>query len=232
MDTRILPLFVVGLVLLAGCAGPLQTGAASESSGPTIATSGTGEVTAEADLAVVSLSVVSEADTAAAARDDNAARVESLRGAMADAGFADALQSTGFTLRVDRDREGDPEGFVATHSFEVEVAPADAGTVVDVAVDAAGTEVSNVRFTLTDESRAELRDQALTLAVEDARADADTVAAAADLEVTGVLTATTAGDAVPFREVAFDERAGGAATSFSPGPVTVAATVQLTYTAA
>lgn len=232
MDTRLLPLFVAGLVLLAGCAGPLQTGTSDESSGPTISVTGTGEVTTESDLAVVSLSVVSTADTAAAARDDTAARVEALREAMADAGFEDVLESTGFTLRVDRDRNGSPEAFVATHSFRVEVSPDDAGTVVDVAIDASETRVDGVRFTVTDETRAELRERALDRAVGDARVDADALAAALDLEVTGVVSASSGGDFVPFREAAFDERAGGAATSFTPGPVTVTATVSVTYTAA
>jgi hypothetical protein len=239
MRSTVLTLAVAGLVLLAGCLGaPLQTDtdAASQTDGadvPTISVSGTGEVTAEADLAVVAVSVVSRAETAEAARADAAARSEALTTALADAGVPDeAVETTGFSLRTDYDREGEPAGFVATHSYRVEVAPDDAGTVVDVAVGAAATTVDGVQFTLTDETRESLRAEALALAVDDARADADTVAEAADLTVTGVRTASVGGDAVPYRTATFaEDAAGGAATTFQPGPVTVTAHVSLVYEA-
>jgi hypothetical protein len=240
MRSTALTLAVAGLVLLTGCLGaaPLQTDAGTShpdgADVPTVSASGTGEVTAEADLAVVSVSVVSRAETAEAARADAATRSEALTAALADAGVPeDAVETTGFSLRADYDRDREPTGFVATHSYRVEVAPGEAGTVVDVAVGAAATTVDGVHFTLTDETRTSLRAEALSRAVSDARADADTVAEAAGLTVTGVETAAVGGDHAPYRSVAYaEDAAGGAASTFQPGPVSVTAQVSLVYEAA
>ncbi|WP_416726369.1 hypothetical protein, partial [Klebsiella pneumoniae] len=67
----IAPIFLVGLVLLAGClSAPLQTtadggaDAINATNATTISTTGTGEVTADADLAVVSIAVTTTADSA------------------------------------------------------------------------------------------------------------------------------------------------------------------------
>lgn len=89
-----------------------------------------------------------------------------------------------------------------------------------------------MQFTLTDETRASLREQALTSAVETARADSDTMAAAADLSVTGVRQISTSGGFAPAFDVRFKESVGGGTvTTLEPGPVTVEATVSITYTA-
>ena len=81
------PLLVAGLVLLAGCAAPLQTGSnESADGGPTIAVSGTGTASAESDLAVVHLGVETTAESADEARGTVADDVASVRGALDDAG--------------------------------------------------------------------------------------------------------------------------------------------------
>jgi hypothetical protein len=226
---------VAVLVLLSGCLAPLQT-TATDGDGTsvrTISVTGQGEVTAEADLTVISLTVVSRADSAEAAREDVATRSNALLAALREAGLDDdAVTTTGFGVRTDYDREGEPAGFVASHSFRVETAPGDAGRIVDLAVDAAGTSVNGVAFTLTDETRDSLRAEALTRAVDAARTDADTVAEAAGVEIVRLSTASVGGTVGPYPSpVAYDERAGdaGGATTFAPGPVTVTASVSMAY---
>jgi len=62
--------------------------------------------------------------------------------------------------------------------------------------------------------------------------DADAIAAAADLSVTGVQSASTGGGYSPvyeMRETAADS--GGVPTEFNAGSVTVSATVDVTYRA-
>jgi hypothetical protein len=231
-----LPVAVALLAVLAGCVAPLQSTATDGRSTavPTLSVSGVGEVTTEADLAVVSVAVVASADAAEVARASAAERSAALRAALADAGVpGDAVTTVAFRLQIDYDhRDGDrePVGYTAVHSLRVEVAPDRAGEVVDLAVGSANATVDGVSFTLTDETRAALRADALRAAVADGRADAETVADAAGLAIVGVQTANVggAGRPVPY-DVRFAEAADGAATSFSPGPVTVTATVSLTY---
>ncbi|AFK19711.1 DUF541 domain-containing protein [Haloferax mediterranei ATCC 33500] len=242
MQRRIIaPLLLVGLVLLAGCLSPLQAApgeSANSTNATTISATGTGEVTADADLAVVNIAVTHTADSADEARGTVADNVSAVRTALTDAGIAeDDIQTTGFTIRPEYDHGGEKRelvGYRAVHTLSVEVAPDRAGEVIDLAVGAGASEVQNVRFTLTDETRAELRSEALTKAVESAKADADDVATASDLTVTGVQTATVGGSNSPGPyPVAFEDArtTSGAPTELTPGPVTVSATVEVVYTA-
>ena len=248
---RLLPIALGAILVLAGCMAPLQSddpsGAAAATAGqaatdggvdgPTVSVTGTGEVETEADLAIVLLSVTATADTADEARSQVAGDVERMRAALREAGVADdAVTTSGFRIYPQYDhseRERELIGYQAAHSFRVEVAPDAAGTVVDAAVGNGASTVESVQFTLTDETRAELREQALGDAVSAARADADALAAATGLSISGVHSASTSGGFTPVYEERAEsaDGAAGGSTSFTPGPVTVSATVQLTYLA-
>ncbi|SEL14452.1 SIMPL domain-containing protein [Haloferax larsenii] len=241
MNRRIIaPFLFASLVLLAGClSAPLQTtGGEAGTDATTISTTGTGEVTAEADLAVISVGVTATADSADEARGTVAEDVAAVRDALTEAGIAeDSIQSSGFRIYPEYDYGGEERelvGYRAVHSLTVDVAPDRAGEVIDLAVGAGASEIRGVQFTLTDETRDELRSEALTKAVDSAKSDADAVASAADLSITGVHTANVGGSSSPGPyPVAFaeDARGSSAPTELSPGPVTVSATVEMVYTA-
>lgn len=241
MNRKLPILTVTLLVLLAGCAGTLQTDTPTTGSdsdqATTIAVSGTGEITADADLAILSLSVVATADTADAARAQVARDADRLRAALSDAGIPDdAITTVNYRISPQYDyseKERTVTGYQAIHAFRVETSPDRAGDLIDVAVANGTSQVDNVRFTLSDETRAELRAQALEHAVDDARADADVLTAQTGLGVTGVQSVGTNDGSSPVYHFA---ESGGVAkadgTTLSPGPITVTATVQVTYTAA
>lgn len=250
MNRRIsITVLVAALVLLAGCSGPLQSTAtdaapadgtassASDGTPRTISTTGTGEVSADADRAVVSVAVTARAETAEAARSAVAESATQMRDALRDAGVDDdAVTTASYRLHPyysDVDREtGTREiaGYEAVHAYQIETTPDAAGTVVDTAIGNGASEVSNVRFTLSSETRAELRERALERAMNAARADADAMASAADLSVAYVQSATSSDSHGPIyavRETAAD--VGGAPTQFDAGSVTVTARVEVTY---
>ena len=231
MNRSLLAVAVVGLVLLAGCAGPLQsTGAdAPDDDGTTVVTTGTGSVTADADLAVLQVAVVAVADTADAARSDAANRSTALVDALVDAGVPeDAITTDGYSLTAQYGEEREVTGYRAAHSYRVELPPDEAGAAIDTAVSAADAEVRGVSFTLAPETRAELREQAVANAVGDARADADAAAEAAGLNVTGVVHVEVGSGPVFYGRTL---ETADAATEFRPGPVSVEATVTVTYRA-
>ncbi|MGM0590670.1 MAG: SIMPL domain-containing protein [Halobacteriota archaeon] len=254
MQSRYIPLAVAALLLLSGCLTPFQMTDSSTSSlddtggdpivtygdsvdGPTISVTGTGEATADADLAVVSVSVTDRTDTADAARARVAGDVDRMRAALRGANVSDeAVTTASFRVSPEYDFSGDRRelvGYVAEHAFKIEVDPDQAGDIVDLTVGNGADRVDGLQFTLSDETRAQLRAEALTTAVESARADADTIAAASDLSVTGVHSASTGGDFGPVpTTTAEDAAAGQSRTVLEPGPVTVSATVSVTYTAA
>ncbi|MFB6130101.1 MAG: SIMPL domain-containing protein [Salinigranum sp.] len=255
MRSRILPIAFVALVLLAGCTAPLQSdgpaanaadvtpvagdGSTASSEATTISVTGSGEASADADLAVLTVSVVSTADTADAARSQTATDAERMRAALRNASVPDdAVTTVSYAISPLYDYSKDRQelrGYRAVHTFRIEVAPDRAGEIVDVAVGNGASQVDGVQFTLTEKTRADLRAQAITRAVEAARADADAVASASDLKVTGVRTASTSNGYTPYygvKTVEAGAASGGAPTTLEPGPVTVSATVSVTYTAA
>ncbi|HKL29813.1 MAG TPA: SIMPL domain-containing protein, partial [Natrialbaceae archaeon] len=107
----------------------------------------------------------------------------------------------------------------------------DSGDGVDTAIDSGATNVNDVRFTLSEETRRELRTKALETAMSNARQQADTIASSADLAIVGVHSASTTDVHVPTRSVTMEAAADGGGTSLSSGPVTVTATVSVTYNA-
>lgn len=236
-----LTLAVVAVVLLSGCAGALQTGTngatGTDEAASTVAVSASGTATADPDLAVVHLGVEATADDAATARDRVASDVSAVRSGLVDAGVDDdAVTTTSFGIVpvYERSDEGDDRsvvGYRATHSLAVEAAPDRAGTVVDAAVEAGATRVDGVRFTLSDDRRVELRATALDRALSAARTDADGIAAGTNLSVTGVRHVSTGTSFDPYTGARFEADAGGG-TVVEPAPVTVTASVDVTYTAA
>jgi uncharacterized protein YggE len=232
---RVIALILVAIVLLAGCAGPLQAGPGDgETAGPTVSVSATASASADPDLAVVRVSAETTADTANAARGQVARDIGRVRAALSDAGVPDANVTTttfGIAPVYDYGRgERELVGYRAVHSLAVDVGPDRAGDVIDLAVGAGATSVDGVRFTLSDERRAELRATALDRAMDAARADADGIAGAADLSVTGVRRVSTGSAFVPYPATRLEDAAGGE-TVIQPAPVTVTGTVDVTYAA-
>jgi len=239
--TGLATIAIATLVLIAGCSAPLQTtaeGAAPTDDVRTISTSGSGEVSTDADLAIVTVAVTARADTANAAREEVATSASTMRDALREAGIEDdAVTTESYRIRPvaeHKPESGEREitGYEAVHTYRIETTPDEAGSTVDTAIENGASEVYGVHFTLTDERRAELREQALQRAMDAARSDADAIAAAADLSVTGVQSASTGGGYSPvyeMRETAADS--GGVPTEFNAGSVTVSATVDVTYRA-
>ncbi len=227
------------MLALAGCAGAatnapgqLQT-TNSSTAAATVTSGGTATVSASPDLAVIGVAVEARADTAAEARSQVATQVEELQSALTDAGYE--AETTAFRLSPEYDYAGETRelvGYRAYHALQFETTPDDAGSAVDLAVDNGATAIQTVQFTLSDERRAELREEALAAAVNDARATAETVAGAADRGVGSELSIQvgSAGFQPYDSRVAYETAAdAGASTSFEPGEVSVTASVTVTY---
>jgi hypothetical protein len=203
-------------------------GAATGAEAPSITVSATGEASAAPDRATVHVSVVAVAETADEARRIAAEDAEGLRSALAEAGVdADAVTTVGYHLGADYRRE-DPDGYRVTHRFAVDAGVDAAGRVVDAAVAGGAGRVDGVTFSLSDDTRRDLRGDAIAVAMGDARADAEAIATAASVSIEGLHSVSTGGNAyVPvYREAAADADAG---TRIDPGPVSVSVSVTVTY---
>jgi uncharacterized protein YggE len=197
-------------------------------------------VSTEADRAVVTVAVTARADSAEKARSTVAANATEMRDALREVGVDDdAVTTASYHVRpisepVRESGEREITGYEAVHAYRIETTPDAAGTVVDTAVGNGASEIHGVSFTLSDETRADLREEALDRAMSSARTDAEAIASSAGLTVTGVQSASTSGGYSPayeVRETAADSGGSGAPTQFEGGSVTVTANVDVTFTA-
>lgn len=232
------------LVVTAGClgAGGIETnggqlvGQSDSTNTSTISVSAAGEATAAPDLALVRVAVVEEATTAEAAREGVAADVASMREALRAAGVPDdVVRTTSYTIVPQYDYSQERReliGYQAVHAFEIEADVNSAGPVIDAAVGGGADRVDGVTFTLREETRRDLRAEALREAMTNARSDADVIAQSAGVQITGLHTASTADFGYIPVEARVERAAGGdagAPTVLEPGPVTVSANVQVAY---
>jgi hypothetical protein len=202
-----------------------------------IAVSATGTASATPDQAVLRVAVTAEGEDPAAVRDELAEGSEQLRSALDDLGVE--YETERFSIREERrrvpePREGDERAttYRGVHSFEVTVDDTDrTGAAVDAAAEA-GAEVNDVRLTLSDERREQVRDDAIRDAMADAEQQATTIAGASDLRVTTVDSVDASGGRfrpVPYAETAAGD--GGGGTTIDSGDVSVRYTVQVSYNA-
>lgn len=208
----------------------------------TVAVAASGHIQTAPDRAVVEVAVTARADSVEAVRRQLAENASRMRTALLEEGLdADQITSARFDIGRNFRHEERPEApeFRGQHAFTVTLNDTDrAGEIVVTAVENGATNVDEVRFTITPDTRRDLRKQALSKAVENARGKASVIATGTGLELAGVRTVQTAGVSTdPFRqrEVAFAAAGGGAGggapTSFEGGKVTVTAQVSVIYNA-
>lgn len=241
----------VAATALAGCLGSAQETGEGDPGGEstrTIRVSASGEAEAEPDLAIIDVGVVATGNDAESVRSELASRSAEVRDAIVEYGIDEEDVTTSrfyVRERIDRqamERDGvDPQSpgdveeyrhYEGTHAFQIEVHDVDeAGEVVDVAVDAGADEIGRLEFTLSENRRDELRDEAITGAIEDARSEAEHVAEQIDASIVEVRTVDTSDGRVhPVREeVALAGGDGAQSTQFQPGDVTVGATVEVEF---
>lgn len=245
MERKRLAVLLAGLTVLAVAAVGVTAGLGADDPAPastqpaqpserTIAVDATGEAAAAPDAAIVRVAVTAEGDNQSAVRDDLAADASALRTALDDLGVD--YETTDYRLdRTPRSEERNMPEYRGVTTYTVRLNDPDrAGTVADAAVDA-GASVRSIDLTLAEETRQQLRDDAIEDALDDARGQAATIANATDLAVVGVLTVDATQE--EFSPVSYDaaatvEQAGGSATQITPGDVTVTYDVRVTYGAA
>ena len=168
-----------GAAGLSGCLGTAQQAtdtAAGDGVGRTITVTGSAEMQAAPDRAVIEASVEATGDSAAAVRDALSTRSDSLRQALRNAGLDDDQLTTGrFAIRPEYDRrepgaEPEPTGYEGTHTITIEVDDVDAtGDVIDTAIDGGADSIGQIEYTLAESTRESLREDALKAAVDTAR---------------------------------------------------------------
>ncbi|MFN2225889.1 MAG: SIMPL domain-containing protein [Anaerolineae bacterium] len=201
---------------------------------------GRGSTSVEPDIARVSVGVETSAATIAEAVDENEAQMESVLGALREAGIADKdIQTTNFSISLDRypeqvvrSDEGQQAQPVYRVSNMVNVTIRDldqVGAVLDAVIESGANNIWGVSFTIDDPAEAQA--EARADAVENARERAQALAELSGVELGPVMSVSevVSGGGVPMVYDTVVERAAGAGTSISPGELEISYQVQVSY---
>lgn len=215
--------------LAAGCAHH-HHGSMAGMPGPGIRISAEGRSSATPDEARVTLGVFTEAATADEATRDNATRQSQILAAVKPlVGAGGQVTTQGFQL-FPVTPEGKPVRFQVRNTVEIRTgAIKDVGRIIDVAVASGANEVQSLSFGLKDPSGP--RQEALTQAAARARTEAETLAKALGLTITGIVSVEneTSSPPVPLPMMRFAKAEMSAATPIEAGQVDVNATVTITF---
>lgn len=148
---------------------------------PSISVSGTGEVYAKPDLGMVSFSVVSDGATVEAALKDNTSKMNAVIAATKGQGVDDEdLKTTGFNVSPRynyEEKTGNRTlvGYEVNQQLQVKIRNLDkAGAILSAATAAGANDIGGLQFTIDDEE--EVKNQARTEAINDAKAKAKELA--------------------------------------------------------
>lgn len=208
---------------------------------PTITVSGSGEVTAEPDQAVLRLGSTAQAETAADAQEQVNEVMQKTLAEIRELGVPeDQIQTARVMLspvysqqtpRQPRETSEEPRivAYRASNTLEIRLNDlSQIGDVIDAAVRSGANEIENLSFQLQDDTEARAR--ALKRAVGEARAKAEAIAEAMNLRLTGVENVNESG--VSFIRPQFEAmqaRAMDVSTPIQPGELKVEASVSVSY---
>jgi uncharacterized protein YggE len=195
---------------------------------------GDGKATAAADKATVVLGVETRDASAARAAADNARLMNETIAALLAAGVAEKdIATSGYSLGTEPQDEplsseavqNETLQFIASNMVTVSLNnTADVGRVLDAAVSAGSNSIQEVSFDLRDPRPQ--KDQALALAIEDARRKAEVAARAAGVNLERILEISEGYGYVSKASRSFDL---GAGTPIQPSQMEITASVTLTY---
>lgn len=238
MNNRILFITAVMLALLATLVYPgiAQTDNPSDK---VIVTSATSEVPVAPDRARISIGIQTQNPDVKMAQQENAVKMDTLVTSLQKAGIDQRdLQTTGYSIYPVYDDSSLGLGqkiryYQVTNTLTVTIRDVNrTGEFIDIAVANGANQAFGITFTLSEERMRATRNVALQKAVDEARADADTVASAVGVKILGVRDVTVGGVSPPVvydRYSAAELSAKAAPTPIQPGEIRVSAQVSITY---
>ena len=228
-------LLISGVLLvaaaIAGIAQPSKVGAANEAT-TTITVTGNGSVDATPDKASFTFGVQVNAATASGAINDANAQAQRIIDALKGAGVSsDDIQTSSVSLWPQTSSDGQTiTGYQASNSVTVTAPIGNSGDLVDAAAGAGANNIYGPNLSVGDQSS--YYAQALKLAVEDAKTQAQAIADAAGLNLGGITHISNNGSTPgPIMYEGYAMDAAKAATPIEAGTQQISATVTVTYAA-
>lgn len=241
MMKNLLRITAVLLILVVAAVGAASAAPDSTGNDHVLTSTGTGNVIGTPDRAQVTFSVQTENVDVKAAQAENARKMTSVIDALVAAGIPrDALKTTGYNIYpIYEESKGilapKIRTYQVTNTLTVTLHDVSrTGEVIDIAVANGINQAQSIQFMLSDQQQRVLRTEALKKAVDQAKSDADTVAAAMGTTISGVKSADISGGYYPvmFQNYQYAQGADVRATAetpVQPGDITVSASVTVTY---
>jgi uncharacterized protein YggE len=190
---------------------------------PVVRATGEATVTAKPDQAHISIGVNNQAPTAEAASSQNATETSQVLDAIKRTlGTKGEVKTAGYSVSPNYTypKDGAPPkiaGYNASNTVSITVNDLSlVGKLIDTATQAGANNISGISFTLRDDTA--VRAQALGEAAAKARANAEAIAKALNLDVVGVLDAQ-ASEAAPIRPLNMEAAPRMLAMAKAPTPV-------------
>jgi uncharacterized protein YggE len=205
---------------------------------PTITVSGEATVTVTPDEAQMYIGVRTDAATAEEAQQENANIMDDVMSALKSEGIASAdIETSYFSVYPNYDWVGGRSvlrGYTAQHELRVTTENLEkVGDYLDTASAAGANDIGDIRFDLSEESQAEVRNDALSEAAQNAESKADAIAGSLGVNVGEVLSVSESYSYYPapryaggFEVMAMEE---AAPTQISPENIEVSASVTIQY---
>lgn len=224
--------FLAGAVIALQIPSVAQKSEGTDPLERTITVSRTATVTAKPDEAVVSLGVHTEGGSAESVMNENAERMRAVIAALRELGIAgDDLATTSLSLYPTWSNDGRTVvGYQAENQLSVTVREmTQVGKVIDRAVQAGANLAGGISFGLSDENQGV--NDALAVAIGNARTKAETMAAAAGAALGDVTTIaeTSVATPLPYYETR-DYAAVDAGGATPVNPPTIESQVSVTVT--
>jgi uncharacterized protein YggE len=232
-----LTLAVIAAAALSACASTTAPAAASgEKELRTISVNGTGTVSLTPDMAIVQIGVQTEAADSQEAVAANNAAANLIMAAMSELGIEEGdLKTTNFSVyprtRYDDNGEIIDVTYTVNNTVQVTVRQLDLlGDVLNEAVLAGANNIGGIQFDLSDREAAYT--QAMEQAMANARARAEVLAGAGEVEIVGVQTinAYIGGGGIIARNTFAEAGIGGAQNvPVSSGEMEITVEVNVTF---
>jgi uncharacterized protein YggE len=228
----VLLIFVV-VVMLNGSA--LAQDAADKNPRPSIRVTGEATITTKPDQAQIDIGVVTQAQNAQEAANQNAQKVDAVIAALRKALGAGAdIKTISYSLTPNYrypERGGQPTitGYTASNTIQIKTDNlTQVGNIIDVGTQSGANNIRSLRFMLKDEQVS--RAQALREAAMKARAKADALASALGVRFVRVLFVEESGQTTPIIPMyaRAEMKSADAQTPVEAGTIDVQATVTLT----
>lgn len=204
----------------------------------TVSVNGQGVITVKPDIAYITIGVQTQDEDAAVAQADNAKKMTAVMAAMEKAGVKEEdMQTQSYSINLRRDwvngEQGDPY-YMVSNSLKVTVRDLDTiGDLIDTAAQSGANNINAIRFALEDDSA--VYQEALTLAMENAKGKATTIFNTMDVMIgkPSKVSETSWGGPVYRDAGSMNFAAEASAKSFSTpiqsGDLTVTANVSVEY---